>query len=540
MSGKKVLVAAAWPYVNGSLHLGHLAALLPADVLARYHRAIGDDVLFVSGSDCHGTPILVTAEREKRSPEDVARQYHEENIRVLTSLGFTYSLYSLTMGQFHIQAAQRFFKEIYEQEYLVEKEEEQAYCPKCTRFLPDRYVLGICPYCNASRIRGDQCDACGKLVTPEELLQPFCRVCESVPVWKMSRHLYFDLPQFEERLKLWIEQSSAEWRINAVAQTKGQLAQGLHPRAVTRDLLWGVPVPVQGFQEKRMYVWFEAVMGYLTCSQEWAAKIGSPDSWREWWSDPAAIHYYVHGKDNIPFHTIIWPAMLMALKLHLPNKIVSSEYLTMGTQKFSKGEGVGVFLPEMLNHFDPDAIRFFLIFQGPETNDTSFQWEEFQNRINGDLIDNLGNLWNRVCSMAHRYFGGVPLYSIKDPGSEELIRAGKEALREVGSLIERLQFRVALRSLLALSSQTNRYIEQRTPWSMIIKDKEHVAETIGVSLEITEALRRMAAPFMPQAAKRLGTYLGKQEETWRYVPLLPNTPLAAPQPLFKKILEEKR
>lgn len=536
---KKVLVAAAWPYVNGSLHLGHLAGLLGADVLARFHRARGDDVLFVSGSDCHGTPILVTAEREGRSAEEVAQQYHEEAIRMLIeAFGFSYSLYTKTMGAFHHQVARSLFAQIHEQGYLIEREENQLYCDQCQRFLPDRYVLGTCPFCNAERARGDQCDSCGKLLTPEELKNPFCRVHGVVPVWKTSRHLYFDLPQFEERLRHWVKKGPKQWRLNAIAQTNGQLAQGLHPRAVTRDLSWGVPVPTPGFEKKRMYVWFEAVMGYLSCSMEWADQQKTPDLWQDWWCNPDAIHYYVHGKDNIPFHTIIWPAMLMALGLHLPDRIVSSEYLTLGAKKFSKGEGVGVLLPDMAKNFDPDAVRFFLVLQGPETSDAPFEWQDFQNRVNGDLIGNLGNLWNRVYSMAHRYFDGVPIYMVQDSESRDLRAKGQKAFDDVAAAIEGLQLRAALQQILELSSLANQYLEQRAPWKQVRKDRAHAAETIGVALEIAETLRRLSTPIIPKAAARLGEYLGVAGIEWKYIPLPAGLHLEGPTPLFVKIQEE--
>ena len=331
---RKVLVAAAWPYVNGSLHLGHVAALLPADIIARYHRAKGDKVLYVSGSDCHGTPILVTAELEGRTPEEVAGRYHDEIVRTLIGqLRFSYSLYSKTMGAFHKGVAQEVFTKLYADGYMTAHEEQQAYCSTCTRSLPDRFIEGICPKCSRRGARGDQCDSCGHLHTPSELIEPRCRTCGTTPVWKPSTHLYLRLPMFQDRLAMWTNATQKNWRENAVSVTKGWLAKGLEERPITRDLSWGIPVPVNGFTEKCMYVWFEAVIGYYSCSREWATLQGTPDAWREWWENPDALHYYVHGKDNIPFHTIIWPTMLMALGLHLPDRIVSSEFLNFGGVK---------------------------------------------------------------------------------------------------------------------------------------------------------------------------------------------------------------
>ncbi|MCR4328346.1 MAG: methionine--tRNA ligase [Patescibacteria group bacterium] len=541
---KKVLVAAAWPYVNGSLHLGHVAALLPADVLARYHRANGDDVLFVSGSDCHGTPILVTADKEGRAPEEVAGQYHDEIVETLVKkLGFSYSLYSKTMGAFHKGVAQEVFAKLHADGHMVTREEQQARCDTCNRTLPDRFIEGKCPNpkCGVEGARGDQCDTCGHLHTPHDLIAPHCRTCGATPVWKPSTHLYLHLPAFQKHLAEWKEKSKEGWRENAVKITEAWLTKGLEDRPITRDLSWGIPVPVEGFTEKVMYVWFEAVIGYLSCSREWASlqTEGLPEAWREWWDNPEAVHYYVHGKDNIPFHTIIWPAMLMALGLHLPNRIISSEFLNFGGVKLSKSKNIGIWLPNALAKFDPDAIRFYLTLNSPESKDSTFRWDDFEARVNADLVGNLGNFWNRTFSMTHRYFGAVPNSGV--PVSDESVvlwMASPTALREVGAFIEKGELRQALVSILNFSRKANVYIEHRAPWRNIESNKAHVAETLKVCMEVADALRRLTAPFFPGVTERLNAYLGTDDVSWRYSPLAANTPIGQPTPLIPKVDHE--
>jgi methionyl-tRNA synthetase len=533
---RKVLVSAAWPYVNGSLHLGHVAALLPADIIARYHRAKGDKVLFVSGSDCHGTPILVTAEREGRTPEEVAGRYHEEIIQTLIGqLRFSYSLYSKTMGDFHKKISREVFAKLYTDGHMTAHEEQQAYCDTCARSLPDRFIEGICPKCGRRGARGDQCDSCGHLHTPNELIEPKCKTCGATPVWKPSTHLYLRLPTFQDRLAVWVNTTQKNWRENAVSITKGWLTKGLEERPITRDLSWGIPVPVNGFTEKCMYVWFEAVIGYYSCSREWASLQGTPEAWREWWQNPDALHYYVHGKDNIPFHTIIWPAILMALGLHLPDRIVSSEFLNFGGMKLSKSQNIGIWLPRALAKFDPDAIRFYLTANGPETRDSTFHWRDFEHRVNADLIGNLSNFLHRTLSMTNRYFGVIPLTGAVGEECVALRAAITAAFEEVGACIERLEFRRALFSILALSRQANVYLQRREPWKRIVNDRAHVAETLAICMEITDALRRLAAPFLPTMMERLSAYLGRDDMRWKCEPLVAGTAIASPTVLLQKI-----
>ncbi|MDO8462807.1 MAG: methionine--tRNA ligase [bacterium] len=536
---RNVLVAAAWPYVNGSLHLGHVAALLPADILARYFRAHGDHVLYVSGSDCHGTPILVSAEREGVAPEIIAGRYHDEVVEMLIhKLGFSYSLYSKTMGAFHQRTAQDLFRRLYDGGHMVEREEEQLYCVTCTRFLPDRYVEGTCPYCAARGARGDQCDQCGQTLDAGDLVTPQCKICHTKPERRRSTHLYFRLSAFEARLTAWIKERSVAWRSNASAVTASWLTRGLHDRPITRDLTWGIPVPVDAYVAKRMYVWFEAVMGYFSCSKEWAASTDNPEGWRQWWENDDALHYYVHGKDNIPFHTIIWPAMLMALGYKLPDAIVSSEYLNFEGVKLSKSAGMALWLPEALAKFDPDALRFVLVLNGPETHDTSFSWKEFQARVHGDLIGTIGNLWNRTYTLVyqHRDIIGSARPAVVADDSAKLLGAAAAAFTDVGTAIERTEFRVALQRILALAKQCNQYLNARQPWKLIRDPatQSDAAEAITTAAIFGDALRRLMAPFTPHIADALGTYLGCDDVRWCMPTTVPS-PTAPPTPLIRHI-----
>ncbi|MBI5077421.1 methionine--tRNA ligase [Candidatus Falkowbacteria bacterium] len=532
---KNILVAAAWPYVNGSLHLGHVAGLLPADILARYHRSKGDKVLYVSGSDCHGTPILVTAEKEGKNPADIASRYHDEFVEMLIKkLGFSYSLYTKTMGDFHKAEAQKIFSTIYEAGYMTPHEEQQAFCSQCQRSLPDRYIEGRCPNCGAENARGDQCDSCGHVHDPSSLINPRCRNCGTNPIWQSSTHLYFNLPVFEEKLKNWVKQQKG-WRNNAFTMTEGWFQRGLQERPITRDLIWGIPVTVPGYTDKCIYVWFEAVMGYLTCSKEWAAQQGTPDAWREWWENDDAFHYYVHGKDNIPFHTILWPAMLMALRLHLPDQIVSSEYLRLEGLKLSKSKGIAVWLPHALEKFESDAIRFYLTLNGPESGDISFNWRDFQHRVNGDLVGNLGNFWNRTFSMANRYFGKVPESSDFDEVSAKLLEDANIIFTAVGDHIERAEFRQALRLVLEFSQRGNGYINEREPWKQIKDNEKHAQQTIYVCCQIAETLRRLSAPFIPHACEKISRFLKTDDLAWRFTLLPANYAIEKPTAAIAKI-----
>ncbi len=535
--GRKILIAVAWPYVNGSLHLGHVAALLPADVLVRYHRLKGDDVLCVSGSDCHGTPIQVTAEQEKVPPRQVAERYHAEFVAMMVrKLGISYSLYSATMFATHQQVAADVFKAVYESDAMIKRTQPHLFCEHCQRFLPDRYVEGGCPHCSNLGARGDQCDQCGRVIDALELKDPLCRICHNSPITKESTHLYLNLPAFADRLQDWFRRTARLWRANAIGMTEAWLKDGLRERAVTRDTDWGIPVPILGFTDKCIYVWCEAVTGYLSCSKEWAAGTANPEQWRDWWENNEAWHYYVHGKDNIPFHTVIWPAMLMALGLHLPDQIVSSEYLQLQGLQFSKSRHWAIWLPHALATFPVDAVRVYLLENNPETRDTSFGWEDFAQRVNGGLIGNLGNFWHRTFSLIHKHFGKVPrVFDIGDDG-RMLIAQTKAKFETIAQAIERASFREAVAELLSLSTAANQYIHQREPWNRIKTDRSHAAITLYVCAQVANSLRVLAQPFVPFGCEMLRQFVHIQTaDVWSFTELPSDTLVVEPIPVFTKI-----
>lgn len=531
--GKYILVASAWPYANGPLHLGHVAALLPADVVARYHRARGDSVLFVSGSDCHGTPIEVAAEKAGLQPAEIAARYHDEFVEQFNRLGFTYSRYSLTMGEAHGRRAAELFIQLHGLGLLTPKTEEHLYCPVCERFLPDRYVEGRCHHCGVAGARGDQCDSCGKLTDALLLIEPRCRTCGTTPTRRESTHLYFKLSEAAQVLRPWLDRVTRDWRSNAVSATEAWLRDGLHDRAVTRDLTWGIPVPLPGYEGKRIYVWFEAVMGYLTCSMEWAEAAGEGERWRKWWENGDAFHYYVHGKDNIPFHTVIWPAMLAALGLHLPDQIVSSEYLTFGGGKLSKSRGTAVTLGEALGLFEADAIRFYLMRRGPETSDAAFSWADFQQVVNGDLLGKLGNLWQRTFSFAYQNWGCVPARPRSIPG--DLLQRTQQAFAEVGQAVEGGRFRAALELTLALADQANAFLSEQKPWKVVATDRDQAAAATWVACQVAGNLHRLVAPFTPLLAERIAAYLQDDDVEWEFTQLCDGLALTEPHPVVAKV-----
>ena len=427
-SKRKILVAPAWPYAAGHRHLGHVAGFgVPSDVFARYHRLCGNDVLMVSGTDEHGTPVMVAADREGRSYLDVADHYNRSFREDFRRLGLSYDLFSRTTTLNHERVTQDIFRTLYEHGAIVEQTMLVSFSPTTGHTLPDRYIEGTCPICGYPEARGDQCDNCGNQLDPTDLIEPRSRIDGSTPEFRETKHLFLDLPQFADRLRTWIE-AHDNWRAN-VKNFSLRLLDEIRARPITRDLDWGVRIPVDGYAEdenKRVYVWFDAVIGYLSASIEWARLKGEPDAWREWWQNPEAEHYYFQGKDNIVFHTVIWPAMLLGYRdggefgagrgtLKLPDNVVATEYLTMEGKQFSTSRSHSIYLRDFLERYDADALRYYLVAAGPETQDTDFTWAEFVRRNNDELLANWGNLVNRTLTNAQRNFGSVP-----EPGTSRL------------------------------------------------------------------------------------------------------------------------
>lgn len=533
-----ILVCTAWPYVNGSLHVGHLAGVyVPADTFARFQRLIGNDVLMVSGSDEHGTPITVRAEQDGVSPKEIADRFHEEFLGYWRDLGISYDLYTRTGTPTHYRVAQDELVLLNERGYLFEKTSDAFYDEKAGRFLPDRYVEGTCPNCGFERARGDQCDNCGKLLDPIDLINPRSRFSGEAPVVRSTTHYYIDLPKVNEPLLEWMSDKTY-WRPNVYRFTRNFLESGLQPRAITRDLLWGVPVPFPGYEDKRIYVWIEACTGYLSASIDWAERKGEPDAWERWWKDESCRQYYFIGKDNIPFHTVIWPAILIARgDTILPYDVPANEYMNFGGQKASKSAGVGTTVPDLLKAFDPDPIRFYLTVNAPENSDSDFSVDELIRRNNDELAAAWGNLVHRTLSFTQRYFEGkVPGDGSTDP---VLVAEIERTFETVTAKLGAARFKDTILDVMALARVGNRYFDEKAPWKQVKEDHAATGQTIGSLLNLINALKVLFAPFLPFSSAKLHGLLGYEDTLeahgWRWEPLAVGTALPKPSPLFVKI-----
>jgi methionyl-tRNA synthetase len=539
---KKILVAVAWPYANGSLHLGQIAgAYLPADIFARYHRLKGNEVLMVSGSDQHGTPITIKAEQEGKKPAEIAARYHREFLESWQKLGISFDLFTTTGTENHTEVTQDMFLTLLKKGYIYKDKVSQPYCPKCQRFLPDRYIEGTCPFCGSSSARGDQCDDCGKPMNPAELLEPRCRLCGTTPRFEDSEHFFLKLSAFQEKLLEWVKPKSY-WRTNVLNFTVRYLEDGLKDRAITRDIEWGVPVPLEGYEKKRIYVWFEAVIGYLSASKEWAKINGDGEGWRPFWQDKDARSYYFIGKDNIPFHSIIWPAMLKGYGgLNLPYDVPANEFLTIEGKKLSTSQNWAVWLPDYLSRYAPDPLRYLLSINMPETSDTDFSWREFFRRNNDELVATYGNLVNRVLTFVSRNFDGcVPEPGELDNQSQALLKKAEETLNTVGELISQCHFKQGIMAAMALAQEANRYLDDKSPWKVIKEDRTSAANSLYVALGVISALKTALYPFLPFSSQKLHAMLGfdGDEDGWKLKLPEAGQKLGDIEPLFVK-LDEK-
>ncbi len=537
---ERIFIGVAWPYANGSLHLGQIAgANLPADIFARYHRLRGDEVLMVSGSDQHGTPTTIKAEQERKTPQEIATFYQQEFLDCWQQLGISFDLYTTTGTKNHAEVAQDIFLKLLEKGYLYKDTVSQAYCPKCQRFLPDRYIEGTCPHCQSPYARGDQCEACGKPLDAPDLIGAHCRLCGTTPVYRDSEHFYIRLPAFRDRLLEWVKQQT-HWRQNVLNFTTRFLEEGLIDRAITRDIDWGVSVPVKGFENKRIYVWFEAVIGYLSATKEWAKIQGKPDKWRDFWQDETKSYYFI-GKDNIVFHTIIWPAMLLGYgNMNLPYDVPANEFLTIEGRKLSTSRNWAVWLPDYLSRYDADPLRYLLSINMPETNDTDFSWSEFVRRNNDELVATYGNLVNRVLTFTYRnYDGCVPKAGELDTHSQALLKKAEDTITATDKLLYQCHFREALRSAMTLAQETNRYLDEKSPWKIIKEDRENAATTLFTALGVLSCLRTVLYPFLPFSSQKLHEFLGFEgnieADGWKIRVPSPGQKLRIPEPLFVKL-----
>jgi methionyl-tRNA synthetase len=539
---RKILVAVAWPYASGSRHLGHLGgAYLPPDVFARYHRAAGNDVLMVSGSDVHGTPITVRADAEGVSPAEIVDRYHAEILDNWERLGFSFDLYTTTGTETHKRVVQEFFSRLLENGYLYRKTTEQFFDEEDERFLPDRYVEGTCPHCGYAHARGDQCDNCGRTLDPIDLIDPKSKMSGSTPVLRETEHYYWKLSEFQEPLLEWLR-SREGWRPHVINFSIGMVEDGLHDRAFTRDLEWGIPLPVDDLGPgKSIYVWWEAVMGYLSAPQEWAELRGEPDRWKDWWMNPEAESYYFIGKDNIPFHAVYWPALLMGYGgLDLPTDVPANQHITFLGEKGSASRGVGRSMGWYLDRLEPDALRYAIASVFPENNDTDLSDDEIIRRINGELVATWGNLVNRVVSMTHRYFDGVvPERGPMSAADDELLAEADATLAEVGSLIEAVRLRAGLQRAMAGAQAANVYLNEMEPWKTAKTDAERTGTTLSVALSAISGVAAALAPYLPFTSRKvlegLGVDVPEAGPRWGRGAVEAGFLIAEPEPLFTRV-----
>ena len=574
-----VLIAIAWPYASARIHAGNVTGShLPGDICARYHRLAGDHVLMVSGSDSHGTPITVVADQRGESPRAVFESFHHDFITMFQRMGISYDLFTHTDTENHHRVAQDFFLTLLDKGYLYTQVQEQMYSETLHRFLPDRYVEGTCPVCGYESARGDQCDRCNTLLDPQDLVNPRCKLDGSIPVIRETEHYYLDLPKLAQQgLAEWLNDDKEHWRPHVINFSRQYVSQEkLQARPITRDLDWGIPVPVQGWEGKCLYVWFEAVIGYFSATIEWSRNTGQPDAWKDWWYNPAAKTLYFIGKDNIPFHTIIWPAELMGVerlyeedesrRLNLPYDVPANQFLNLEHKKFSGSRGWAVWMDDMLDEYDPDPLRYYLTVVMPETRDSNWQWDGFVRRNNDELVATWGNLVNRALTFAYKRFDGkVPTPGPLTEADTRILGLVESGFETVGELIAACKFRAALNEVMGLAREANRYLEEKGPWFQIKEDREAAGTTIYVALRVIDSLKVLFAPFLPFSSERLHQYLGYEgtlfgrqyvetfreaggrvhealcyddsQATGRWEPsdLPPGQPLRKPAPLFKKL-----
>ena len=546
-----ILVCVAWPYAKSATHVGQIVgAYLPADTFARYHRLAGNSVLMVSGSDEHGTPILVDAERQGISPREFVANFHRQICEVWQRLGISWDLYTETGTENHYRITQDFFLTLYDKGYIFKDSMLSPYCPTDRRFLPDRYVEGTCPHCGYTSARGDQCDNCGRVLDPVDLITPRCRLCgskDSTLEIRSTDHFFLDLPKLQEPLLAWLSEGKEHWRSNVKAFTMNWFKEGLRPRAITRDLDWGVPIPLEGYEDKRIYVWFDAVIGYFSASVEWAAKQGDPEAWKPWWvpglTEPPVKPYYFIGKDNIPFHAIIWPAMLIGYgNRNLPYDVPANEFMTMSGAKASSSRGNVIWTRDVLDVYDPDTLRYYLSITAPEGRDTDFTYDEMIRRNNDELVATYGNAVHRTLSFLQSKFGGVV------PQPQALREADREILAEldggfsvVGHNIANCHFKDGLIAAMAVARAANRYLDEQAPWKQIKVDREAAGTSIYVMLQVISGLHVLFSPYLPFSSQKLHHLLGFEGEasagSWRASEVPADIKLPVPTPLFPKLEE---
>ena len=543
----KILVTSALPDANGPIHLGHLAgAYLPADVYVRYQRLKGRDVVFICGTDEHGVPVTIQAEKKGITPQEVVDYYHQNIKESFERLGIHFDNFSRTSLRIHHRTAQEFFLRLYRKKLLVFKTEKQFYCNRCQRFLADRYVEGICPYCEKDGARGDQCEACGKWLEPTLLVEPRCVICGNRPEIREAQHWFLPLGRFQEQIKKWIEPKT-QWKDNVKNYCNGWFSEGLQDRAVTRDIDWGIPVPLKKAEGKVIYVWFEAPIGYISATKEWAQRIGQPDRWKDYWLDPQTKLVHFIGKDNIVFHAIVFPAILMGRGGYvLPSDIPANEFLNIEGKKISTSRNYAIWLNEYLVNFQPNLLRYVLASIAPEAKDADFSWKDFQARANFELADILGNFVHRTLMFVEKYFAArVPVPGQMNELDRQALQAMQDYPRKIGELLERYELRQAVRTMMDLARFANKYFNDQEPWMSRKDNLEKCATTLFLCLELTRTLAIVMSPFIPFTAQRIWrmlNLLGEVEkqnwDTFGKIPLKPGHILGRAQILFPKIPDD--
>ncbi len=533
----KIFIGVAWPYANGPIHVGHMAGCnLPPDIFRKYHRMRGNDVLMVSGSDMHGTPVTVKAEKEGLEPLALAQKYHEMNAKALVDFGIEFDMFLSTEDETHQAEVKKLFLRLLERDFLYEKEMELPFCAKCARTLPDRYVEGECPFCHYDKARGDQCDECGKLMDPDMLIGLRCITCGSTPKFVKRTHFFFRLSAQEGFLKEWMAPMN-HWRTHVLNFSRMYLENGLKDRPVTRDTTYGIEIPVPGHDDKRIYVWFEAFMGYYTMAVKWAN--GNQKLFDSFWKNPDCRHYYFLGKDNIPFHTIFWPAVLKSLDwdLNLPYDVPANAYLRHGGEKFSKSRGVSESIKDILKIYDADAVRYYMATTMPETRDTDFTWDDFITRNNSELVATYGNFVHRALSFTHKNFSNIPEGTLQPEIKNEM----EKALGEVAQSLEKCEFKNGIKRAMELARFGNQYIDSRAPWKQIKESRQDCADTLFTCISLSKALAVMLAPYLPFSSQKLWESIGEDgrvlDAKWEdaLAPIKTGTKLAEPLPLFKRL-----
>ncbi|TFB24044.1 methionine--tRNA ligase [Filobacillus milosensis] len=525
-----IFIGGAWPYANGSLHLGHISSLLPGDILARYYRMKGEKVLFVSGSDCNGTPIAIKAKQENVSIKEISDHYHEEFIQDFNKLGFSYDTYSRTDSKLHHEVVKKIFLKLLNNNHLYKQKVEQCYCDYCAQFLPDRFVEGICPSCH-KQARGDQCDFCSKILDPLDLLNKKCKTCGNSPRAKETEHFYFKLSSFQSDIEVYLDgvKNDGQWRDNAIQLTERYLKEGLHDRAATRDLPNGVSVPFEGYEDKKIYVWIEAVSGYYSASKQWELE-HNKDASCFWGKDTKS--YYIHGKDNIPFHSIIWPSILLGFNQQpLPTYIVSNEYLTIEQKKLSTSRNWAIWVKEILKRYGADSVRYFLTINAPEHRDADFSWREFIYSHNSELLGAYGNFVNRTLKFIEKsYESQIP----KSDVNHDIKVRVEELYEHVGKLIEKAHFKEALEGVFNFIRYANKYFDEQKPWIQVNEEPTECKHTLLNCVYIIVNLSQLLEPFLPFSSQKIKDVLGLSHSTWEEANVQ-STYINEVRPLFKRI-----